>query len=296
LEDNTFISTRHVYNEYSRYDEKYEYRYFIDKYDRDMNILNSADITEVLNAKNDYRLNLKYVDNDMIIFKYINEPELWNWKTYYYIFDHYGNLLDSINTYPDDADDFYAGTIQRISQDEFLIAGVNLDAVDRDFTLYFYKKKIGQPLKLAKKIKLGPNYYFPGIESIKMLDNGDFLMQGATGPKIGHVGLIKWPFWMYIRAKDLEGGVGIEEVESQVPKARFAIYPNPTSEKLNIKFKNPFSGEIEIIDEIGRLVIRKKIKGKREVELDISTLSKGFYFVRALGVDVIYKSSVFMRE
>ncbi len=294
LEDNTFISTRHVYNDYSRYDEKYEYRYFIDKYDRDMNILNSADITEVLNAKNDYRLNLKYVDNDMIIFRYINEPELWNWKIYYYIFDHYGNLLDSVNTYPDDTDDFYAGTIQRISQDEFLIVGMNLNAVDRDFTQYFYKKKIGQPLRLVKKVKMGPYFYFAAVYSIYMLDNGDFLMQGKTGPKINGIGGNAWPFWMYIPAKDLEGGTGVDDEHKS--ELSLTLYPNPSSEKISINFDDVFSGELEIVDITGRSIMNKRLIGIKEVEVNISDIPQGFYFVKTKSADARYKIVSFMKE
>ncbi len=302
LEDNTFISTRHVFNNINKIDSNYQYRYFIDKYDRDLNILNSAEITDIFNAKNSYRITKEYVDNDLIIFKYINEPEFFKWKVYYYIFDHYGNLLDSINIYTKEAVDL-TGTIQRISQNEFLIAGVNYHAVDKDFTLYFYKKKIGEPMRMVKKIKVGgldiyyaSNHYYPYIRKIKILENGDFLIIGRSGPKIDGNGSPIWPFVMYVPAKDLEGNVAIEETKSQSRKMKFEIYPNPSKQKINISFEDSFTGDVEIVDEMGRIVIGNNIIDKRKVQLDISNLSAGFYFIKAMSKNTIYKSAGFLVE
>ncbi|MFK7770751.1 MAG: T9SS type A sorting domain-containing protein [Saprospiraceae bacterium] len=58
------------------------------------------------------------------------------------------------------------------------------------------------------------------------------------------------------------------------------IYPNPTSEYLNILFsKNqntPFS--ISIFDTVGKLVLEKKNVSSNSI--DVSKLKKGFYFLK----------------
>jgi len=294
LEDNTFISTLHAFNGYNSLDSTYKYRYFINKFDRDLNLLNSAEITGILKFKNRYRLTQRYVDNEIIAFDYRNEPELFNWKNYYYIFDYYGNIIDSINTRPDNSDDFFAGTIQRISQDEFLIAGSNLAAADKDFTLNFYKKKIGEPLKLVKNIKLGPQYYLAVIEKIIKLENGDYLLFGTSGAKKYNSAFNQWPFWMYISGKDLEGGVGVDDIKDD--EISFEIYPNPASDRLNIKFRNLFTGKIEIFDEMGNIAIGKSVTKGEKVDLEISFIPKGFYFVRAIAKDQIYKPVRFVKD
>lgn len=68
---------------------------------------------------------------------------------------------------------------------------------------------------------------------------------------------------------------GIEDAK----ELSFSVYPNPTQDRVKIKFKEAFSGVIRLFDPLGKLVSTKEIKEVRSVE---STLpeSKGVYVVQ----------------
>ncbi len=71
---------------------------------------------------------------------------------------------------------------------------------------------------------------------------------------------------------------GIDNVISEGIK----IYPNPVHDDLTIEGINtvtPATVDFSIFDNVGRLVIFKQIPCKENCKLDISTLSKGFYFI-----------------
>lgn len=57
------------------------------------------------------------------------------------------------------------------------------------------------------------------------------------------------------------------------------IWPNPTSDQLNIVLLDKVSGMAEIRDNSGKLLIRKAISG-HQMQLDISMLKPGLYFLK----------------
>lgn len=59
---------------------------------------------------------------------------------------------------------------------------------------------------------------------------------------------------------------------------RVEIYPNPTSEILNIEFSNSEETEISVVDVFGNKIKKQKVKDKKEV-VDISGIEDGVYFV-----------------
>lgn len=62
-----------------------------------------------------------------------------------------------------------------------------------------------------------------------------------------------------------------------------SVYPNPASEVLNVdikKFTNTKS--IEVYNTLGQLTLSKSIKGTSTTQLDISSCSKGIYFVKII--------------
>lgn len=77
--------------------------------------------------------------------------------------------------------------------------------------------------------------------------------------------------------------VGIEEQE--VPLTILGVYPNPTQDLLQMQYYSPDQQKIQlqIVDLNGRVLIRKEIsmheKGVNYLEMDISDLAKGTYWV-----------------
>jgi hypothetical protein len=127
-----------------------------------------------------------------------------------------------------------------------------------------------------------PNY-IPANSSIDSY--GTFTYQADT------VGLFAFKFLIKEWRKDLDGnpqlvgntemdfvldvdaGVGIKELAK---KEIFSVYPNPTSNILNIKTNSKTNSEVEIINSLGQTVLKQKYSET----VDISKLISGYYFIK----------------
>ena len=78
----------------------------------------------------------------------------------------------------------------------------------------------------------------------------------------------------WVRVYELDTEVGLEEKAKNIT---FNIYPNPTSDQLNIQINNPKDYTISINDIAGKTVIRQKLD--KSLDLDVSSLIKGVYMV-----------------
>jgi hypothetical protein len=58
-----------------------------------------------------------------------------------------------------------------------------------------------------------------------------------------------------------------------------ALYPNPANDLLNIKFKNPVTGIITVVDIAGRTVLRCEITQENAPVLNVSALRSGTYLI-----------------
>ena len=63
------------------------------------------------------------------------------------------------------------------------------------------------------------------------------------------------------------------------PMFMVKVYPNPTSEKLNVLLLGADKGEIQLINMNGQTVLNKKLNGQK-TEIDISSHKKGMYLLR----------------
>ena len=60
----------------------------------------------------------------------------------------------------------------------------------------------------------------------------------------------------------------------------FEMYPNPANEWLNIKVKDPFTGEFKIYDMQGKLLVNENLVGSDQIS--IADLSAGMYIVQMI--------------
>jgi hypothetical protein len=58
------------------------------------------------------------------------------------------------------------------------------------------------------------------------------------------------------------------------------IHPNPSSSVFNLDFKEPTSGEINVIDVNGRTLFSQEILEQNSFELNLENQSSGMYFVK----------------
>jgi hypothetical protein len=70
--------------------------------------------------------------------------------------------------------------------------------------------------------------------------------------------------------------------EFQVSKHKFTIYPNPANNKVTVFSAGLQGGEtcISIIDITGKLMMKSITSNVTNVEIDLSNLSTGLYFVK----------------
>jgi len=80
--------------------------------------------------------------------------------------------------------------------------------------------------------------------------------------------------------------VGLDELNYSV-----SIYPNPTSDILNLKLEDNLIEWVEIFDNSGKIVLRKTISNLNEDYIDVSHLVNGFYRIRIKGAESIFHSS-----
>lgn len=100
--------------------------------------------------------------------------------------------------------------------------------------------------------------------------------------------LLEKTFTVYLSSYSQSGGKSIEESDS------FAAYPNPTSGIVHLDWS--LQDEIhliEIVDQLGRMV--KSIQPKEKIdsmELDLTDLSAGVYFIRLNGASKSYHQKI----
>jgi len=59
------------------------------------------------------------------------------------------------------------------------------------------------------------------------------------------------------------------------------VFPNPTTNIVNIAFKE--MQQIIITDVTGRILLNKQLSGISNIQLNIGSIGKGIFFVRAIG-------------
>ncbi len=73
-------------------------------------------------------------------------------------------------------------------------------------------------------------------------------------------------------------------VAHQKKKLLFSINPNPTHSFTTLSFENLFSGNIELYDTKGRLLLQENIRALKSYKLNISSLSRGTYYLKLISV------------
>ncbi|MEM7101482.1 MAG: aryl-sulfate sulfotransferase [Bacteroidota bacterium] len=66
----------------------------------------------------------------------------------------------------------------------------------------------------------------------------------------------------------------------------FIVYPNPAINWLIVEFPKEISGQLKIFDAPGRKVFESQIQFSRKVEIDISPLDNGVYFLSVQGLSM----------
>ncbi|MEZ4909153.1 MAG: T9SS type A sorting domain-containing protein [Saprospiraceae bacterium] len=82
------------------------------------------------------------------------------------------------------------------------------------------------------------------------------------------------------KAEDLGITFPTSDVTENTIKKTLKISPNPTTSFFTVYSEETGHKNVEIIDKLGRLIMKKSIEGCCENPIDISSLSSGMYIVR----------------
>ena len=102
-----------------------------------------------------------------------------------------------------------------------------------------------------------------------------------------------------LKMKDLAGSFEYSEIRSidfpsfQNLESLVTIYPNPTSDILNIRFlENVEEGRIEMYNELGQMVLEAQLNHPFNKKISVGVLPAGIYFLRLKMDGKNYTSSV----
>ena len=72
----------------------------------------------------------------------------------------------------------------------------------------------------------------------------------------------------------------------------FKVFPNPSSEQLNILFAEPMTGNLSIVDLLGKTVFELSVTKQKNIEINVSSFKMGIYFVLIKTNQELYSQKV----
>ena len=92
--------------------------------------------------------------------------------------------------------------------------------------------------------------------------------------------------------------MGNNVIDNNKNTSMITLYPSPASADITIDFTTKFTGKIEVFDAMGQKLIVKNITNSESVNIDVSALSSGMYFVKTIDAkgQVVYKTGRFVKE
>lgn len=129
----------------------------------------------------------------------------------------------------------------------------------------------------------------PGSGNYQLMD-----VHGAgaqrSDPKVGNPD--NWPYgngpqgdviriYNFVRlVRDSDSSMGYNEIK--INENKFKAYPNPTTDKINIKLDTELSGTIIIYNIYGQVLVSVSFESAGELQVNVSSFSGGLYFIRLI--------------
>jgi hypothetical protein len=82
---------------------------------------------------------------------------------------------------------------------------------------------------------------------------------------------------MFLVKTNADGALGVNNYNSN--SLIVSVYPNPVTELIYISFKSDFTGNINLVDMIGRSLFVEVINEKKQIKIPIEYLNKGMYLL-----------------
>ncbi|MEO6303757.1 MAG: T9SS type A sorting domain-containing protein, partial [Bacteroidia bacterium] len=62
----------------------------------------------------------------------------------------------------------------------------------------------------------------------------------------------------------------------------FKVYPNPTQGFVTLSFEEDFTGQVNIFNTLGQLLITQKLNGSEKIEMNLTSYPKGIYLIKLI--------------
>jgi len=266
-------------------------------FDRNFNIIDSFNLSDDLPYSDNYRI--VNTSNNSIIISGKSHFES-NLIQFYSIFNFNGDLIETVYLKDNNNTPFILGFSSAIKLK--YDTGSLFFSRDKQFGNWYLKihKSDGNGnLTQLKSLKVIPNDHEIDPKYLYQLDNGDIILKCLDRNK-DYYDRLEDPsaqVLVYFPAADLGIKTFVED-DITFEGKELSLYPNPSSENLNIEFSDRFDGFIQISDLMGRIILVKYIQSDSKTNVDISNLTKGIYFIRAVDSTGkgMYKSEMFIVE
>lgn len=173
-------------------------------------------------------------------------------------------------------------TLKQLSNGEMLIATRPQDQND----IYFYKeKKDGQYVQAAHLINPNRSVYALSPEHLLQTNDNGIVLSGKfiidslntmIGEEVKPFDFGGWPVIMKLSAETL-GITSATDVDHDL--VSFSISPNPSTQLITVTTSDqPSAASVIITDQVGKVVYQHAFN-TQSIELDISHITSGMYFV-----------------
>lgn len=124
------------------------------------------------------------------------------------------------------------------------------------------------------------NYLFIPFHT-EVLENKDLLIFGYNSAYYDFFGyhILTWPTWMRISGEDLGFRSSTSEINAH---AVIRLSPNPASDYFTFTCDEAGTKNVELLDQLGRVVLRQKIEECEDNQVNINAIQSGLYIVRLL--------------
>jgi hypothetical protein len=207
------------------------------------------------------------------------EPDVpYKWFTWMTWYDHKGNRQAKIDWFVIDNHYYIEGAQPLFIKDGYLF--VSLRKTEEEHT-YHDIIKINPGLNNYEKVGSlvlknieGVTYW---VSKTQLLPEDKAMIQFWVNQEIGD-GVTNFVYFYNFNLKDL--GIITNFTDADNAISGLTIYPNPALNTISITSENNSASTIEIIDRLGRAIMKDKSPGCEEKTFDISGFNSGLYFVR----------------
>ena len=302
-EDDRFIQLQYASSRYF-YGDIDTFRLYYSLYDRNFNLLFNSRFDDKI--KHCYNYHFSYTDKEYFILAGENyDPFKEDTLKYisYSMFNKNAELVEEFTLKNIDGSPFsfyhisYFGKSLKLINEPGMLIVASSKKEDGFNYLVFFKSSGNGDYEVLKEIKVtGQNHQIYPID-LMYIQGEDILLKALDINLDLDDDLYQGFATVYIRlgAENL----GLKTItEEYIQNKSFYIYPNPVLNNLIIEFKESFSGNIQLSDELGRIMMNLDLNNRMNINLDVSNFPKGVYFisVKDNNFHKKYKTSTFVKE